>query len=204
MNKISHWKFLTVCTLVFLLSGCVKDLDSPNPASVEEQEELGKSAESLSSSIAKTSEMKSIVQTYNLMLIEGRLKENFSDSLNIDESRITSEEELLSHYERIFRDASQMYSRVSLIKESYEDIYSNFDSLGEYSAEAQSEIITDAYNQALADLDIRALGACTDESCATGTAIGALSCLPSIAAAGWGYFICAAFVVAGTINCCYG
>jgi hypothetical protein len=44
---------------------------------------------------------------------------------------------------------------------------------------------------------------CT-EGCAIGAAIGLAYCLPSLAAAGWGYFICGASVATSTLACCYG
>ena len=53
----------------------------------------------------------------------------------------------------------------------------------------------------------RTMGYCEDakerglESCAVGASIGAISCLPSLAAAGWGYFICAGAVAAGAAAC---
>lgn len=187
---------------MFLSSGCAKDTDSLNPSRVKIQEDQSKSAESLISSISKSAEMQSIVINYSIILSEARLKENFSDYLDLDASTIQSEEEILSYYGRIFLDASQMYSRVSLLQESYEGLYSNFSSLGDYSQETQGEIIVSAYIQALDDLDIQPAANC--DGCEVGVAIGAVFCLPSLGAAGFGYMICAVGVLASAIHCCYG
>jgi hypothetical protein len=190
-------KFILFATIIGIY-GCSKEVEDLSGTHLSG--EPAKSAETLSSELASTQQMREIEIIYNQLMQES-LTEDYALYLGFT-SELNSEEEVLQYYSEIFVDEVGVFEQVQRLQELYLSLFSDFPELQRMT---DSELII-TFQDAHDNLhnDDAPIMSCTDPDCAESVAIGAAFCLPSLALAGWGYFVCAAGVAISAMHCCYG
>lgn len=127
-----------------------------------------------------------------------------------DFSATMSKSEFLEHLSHTFHDEQIVYELLKRSKSNLNNLILAVLEIAEIGEADQILVFEQAskivYHQKTSVIS-RTMGYCEDakerglESCAVGASIGAISCLPSLAAAGWGYLICAGAVAAGAAAC---
>ncbi|MEM9896771.1 MAG: hypothetical protein AAF789_10415, partial [Bacteroidota bacterium] len=115
---------------------------------------------------------------------------------------ISTEEEAIGYLSNIFSDGREIYEEFNTMRALLMDLQQAVPELQNLDKRDFEETLNLAFQYSYETSQIGRVEGC-DKGCALGAAIGLAFCLPSLGAAGFGYFICAAGVATSTITCCY-
>jgi len=198
MKPLKLVRLAVLGVALIALNSCSKETDeypesnfAPDPS---------KSTASLSSVLAASKQMVGIVDISSQLLQE-ELTNDYSQYLE-GNVNFDSEIQLLDYYSNIFVDEQAVYDKLSKLRSLYQSLFSDFPELQRMSNEELQHTLQEAYEECYTNDP--PIAPCTDPDCAESVAIGAAFCLPSLAVAGWGYFVCAAGVAISAMHCCYG
>jgi len=167
---------------VVILASCAKESEDPSSSQADYTNQ-SKSSSDLAKRISNSDAMEQLIIISNSIASESLIS-GYEQYLNVDPNSIISETELLNFYSNIFTDEVSAYDKIKGLRYNAYNLRDSFPELNRMNDVQLNSVLSEAYNLYLEANPVAAGAACTDPSCAESTAIGALFCLPALAAVG--------------------